>query len=106
MVFSRIRIGHIPTLRTAPIPPGAGSPCRSQDDWTTTGFAQSAQRPPSVSSLNNVAADALLVRLTSNENVLPAMRPPSHDIQLRLRAAVTLPDIQVKSKVDGDEQLA
>ena len=55
------------------MPPGAGSPCRAQPDCATIGLAHFDQLPPSATSRKIVAADAVLVRLTWNENFLPDM---------------------------------
>lgn len=43
------------------------------------GLAQVAQLPPSVTSRNKVAAGALLVLVTSNENFRPDVRDSRND---------------------------
>ena len=52
---SRPTNGHRPSRRTAPTPPGGGSPSRSQLERGTRGPAHSCQRDPSASTANTTS---------------------------------------------------
>src|SRR5699024_9032939 len=73
-VLSWTNSGHKPTLRTAPTPPGLGSPVRAHEACQTSGRAHRAQLGPSVSRENSSSGGALLVRLISKENLRAAIR--------------------------------